>query len=171
MSSADADSGRPSTGSIQRPRRRVPFWDNARYACIVLVVLGHAIQRLIYDSDIAFAFYLTLYAFHMPAFAIISGYFSKGGPPTRVQMARVITDWVPSVLAGATVPSQVVRGVCMAGHKALYSDEWGGLPDKEFLGQLAPELADLRDRLYEKACDASVPAGNSWPRGSTPTIE
>ncbi|MEV4774514.1 acyltransferase family protein [Microbacterium sp. LWH12-1.2] len=92
MSSADADSGRPITGSIQKPRRRVPFWDNARYACIVLVVLGHAVQRLIYDSDIAFAFYLTLYAFHMPAFAIISGYFSKSTSPTKTQMARVITD-------------------------------------------------------------------------------
>ncbi|KAA9087298.1 acyltransferase family protein [Microbacterium radiodurans] len=75
-----------------RPRRRVPFWDNARFACIVLVVLGHAIQRLTYDSDIAMAMYLVIYAFHMPAFAIISGYFSKSDPQSRRQMARVITD-------------------------------------------------------------------------------
>ncbi|GAA1241644.1 fucose 4-O-acetylase-like acetyltransferase [Microbacterium phyllosphaerae] len=92
MHSAGADTTNPATGSVQKPRRRVPFWDNARYACIVLVVLGHAIQRLTYDSDIALAAYLALYAFHMPAFAIISGYFSKSGSPTRVQMARVITD-------------------------------------------------------------------------------
>lgn len=92
MNSAGADTTNPATGSVQKPRKRVPFWDNARYACIVLVVLGHAIQRLTYDSDIALAAYLALYAFHMPAFAIISGYFSKSGSPTRVQMARVITD-------------------------------------------------------------------------------
>jgi fucose 4-O-acetylase-like acetyltransferase len=92
MSSTGADTADPPTGAVSKPRRRVPFWDNARYACIVLVVLGHAIQRLIYDSDIAFAFYLTLYAFHMPAFAIISGYFSKSGSPTKTQMARIITD-------------------------------------------------------------------------------
>lgn len=92
MNSAGAESTTPATSSITKPRRRVPFWDNARYACIVLVVLGHAIQRLIYDSDIALASYLALYAFHMPAFAIISGYFSKSGSPTRVQMARVLTD-------------------------------------------------------------------------------
>lgn len=92
MNSAGADPTNPATASIPKPRKRVPFWDNARYACIVLVVLGHAIQRLIYDSDIALASYLALYAFHMPAFAIISGYFSKSGSPTRVQMARVITD-------------------------------------------------------------------------------
>jgi fucose 4-O-acetylase-like acetyltransferase len=70
----------------------VPFWDNARFACIVLVVLGHAIQRLTYDSDIAYALYLSFYAFHMPAFAIISGYFSRSAPPTRRQMTRVLTD-------------------------------------------------------------------------------
>ena len=99
MNSAGADATTPATGSVQKPRRRVPFWDNARYACIVLVVLGHAIQRLTYDSDIALASYLALYAFHMPAFAIISGYFSKSGSPTRVQMARVITDiLVPYVI-------------------------------------------------------------------------
>ncbi len=83
----------PATGSIGVPRRkRVPFWDNARFACIVLVVLGHATQRLTTDSDIALAFYLAVYAFHMPAFAIISGYFSKGDSPNRRQMARVVTD-------------------------------------------------------------------------------
>ncbi|MDX2377426.1 acyltransferase family protein [Microbacterium sp. LRZ72] len=70
----------------------MPFWDNARFAAIVLVVLGHAVQRLTYDSDIALALYLTVYAFHMPAFALIAGYFSKSGAPNRQQMARVVTD-------------------------------------------------------------------------------
>src|SRR6478752_6046927 len=87
--------GPPSKGSSVRPRRRVPIWDNARFMCIVLVVLGHAVQRLTYDSDdIALALYLTIYAFHMPAFAIISGYFSKLDSPNRRQMARIITDIV-----------------------------------------------------------------------------
>ena len=91
--------GATPTGSIVRPKRRVPFWDNARFACIVLVVLGHAVQRLTYDSDIALGLYLLVYAFHMPAFAIISGYFSKSDAPSRRQMARVITDiLVPYVI-------------------------------------------------------------------------
>ncbi|WP_169581455.1 MULTISPECIES: acyltransferase family protein [Microbacterium] len=81
-----------TTGTVPRAKRRVPFWDNARFACIVLVVLGHAVQRLTYDSDIALGLYLLIYAFHMPAFAIISGYFSKSDPPNRRQMARVVTD-------------------------------------------------------------------------------
>ncbi len=70
-----------------------------------------------------------------------------------------LADWIPSVLAGVKLPAGIVRGVCMAGHKALYADDWGGLPDKDFLTLLDPKLADLRDRLYEKAHDATVPAG------------
>lgn len=72
--------------------RRVPFWDNARFACIVLVVVGHGIQRLTYDSNNALTLYLFIYAFHMPAFALISGYFSKSSPPGARQMKKVLTD-------------------------------------------------------------------------------
>jgi L-ribulokinase len=71
-----------------------------------------------------------------------------------------LCDYIPSVLAGVTDPRQIKRGVCAAGHKALYSDEWGGLPDKEFLALLDPRLSGLRDRLYDQAHDATVPAGS-----------
>ena len=71
-----------------------------------------------------------------------------------------LADWIPSVLAGVVDPRLVKRGVCAAGHKGLYSDDWGGLPDKEFLGAIDPRLAELRDRLYEKAYDATEPAGS-----------
>jgi L-ribulokinase len=71
-----------------------------------------------------------------------------------------LADYVPAVLAGVTNPRDVKRGVCPAGHKALYSDEWGGLPDKEFLAMLHPRLSDLRDRLYDRAYDANTPAGS-----------
>ncbi len=70
-----------------------------------------------------------------------------------------LADWVPAVLAGVTDPRRVKAGICPAGHKALYCDEWGGLPDKEFLALLDPQLAALRDRLYPKAYDATEPAG------------
>lgn len=72
--------------------RRVPFWDNARFVCVTLVVVGHGIQRLTSDSNNALVLYLFIYAFHMPAFAIISGYFSKASPPTTRRMKKVITD-------------------------------------------------------------------------------
>jgi L-ribulokinase len=74
-----------------------------------------------------------------------------------------LADWIPAVLAGVTDPRLVKRGVCAAGHKALYADDWGGLPDKAFLAMLDPRLADLRDRLYDKAYDADEPAGSLSP--------
>ncbi|MEI8311559.1 MAG: ribulokinase [Verrucomicrobiota bacterium] len=76
-----------------------------------------------------------------------------------------LSDWIPSVLAGVTDPTKIRRGICAAGHKALFCDEWGGLPDKKFLSMLAPKLAALRDRLYDSAHDATVSAGSlskSW---------
>ncbi|MFT4137213.1 acyltransferase family protein [Microbacterium sp.] len=84
----------PTVPAAPPARARTPFWDNARFACIVLVVIGHAVQRMTADSDAAYGVYLLVYAFHMPAFAIISGYFSKSGAPNAKQMARVITDIV-----------------------------------------------------------------------------
>lgn len=68
-------------------------------------------------------------------------------------------DWIPAVLAGNTTPSEIKRSVCAAGHKALFSTEWGGLPDKEFLAHLDPSLADLRDRLYTEAHVSDTKAG------------
>lgn len=79
-------------GPAVKPRVRIPFWDNARFGTIVLVVIGHAIQRQTSDSNNALTLYLFIYAFHMPAFAIISGYFSKATPPGTRQMRKVITD-------------------------------------------------------------------------------
>ncbi|MGJ3242441.1 MAG: ribulokinase [Opitutales bacterium] len=74
-----------------------------------------------------------------------------------------LADFVPAVLCGVESPAAIRRSVCAAGHKALYSPDWGGLPDKAFLGRLDPKLADLRDRLYETAFDVSEPAGHLSP--------
>ncbi|MCG6926570.1 MAG: ribulokinase [Acidobacteria bacterium] len=78
-----------------------------------------------------------------------------------------LADFVPAVLAGITDPRDILRCVCAAGHKAMYSEAWGGLPSKEFLTRLDPQLAALRDRLYEKAHAADRPAGTlngDWAR-------
>lgn len=83
-----------STGSTAKPKVRIPFWDNARFSTVVLVVIGHAVQRQTIDSNYALALYLFIYAFHMPAFAIISGYFTKASPPGQRQMRRIVTDLV-----------------------------------------------------------------------------
>lgn len=60
-------------------------------------------------------------------------------------------DWVPAMLTGTEAPDKLTVGVCAAGHKAMYNDQWGGYPDAEFLGALDPRLARLRERLKAKA--------------------
>ena len=70
-----------------------------------------------------------------------------------------LADFVPAVLAGVERPGGIIRCICAAGHKALYSDAWGGLPSKTFLARLDPKLAELRDRLYDKAYPPGRPAG------------
>lgn len=69
-------------------------------------------------------------------------------------------DWIPALLAGDTRPEAIARSLCAAGHKAMYHEDWGGLPDEEFLAALDPALAALRARLYAKAQTADIPAGH-----------
>ena len=78
-----------------------------------------------------------------------------------------LADFVPALLAGVTDSRAIVRCICAAGHKAMYSDAWGGLPPKSFLARLDPKLAELRDRLYDKALPPGTPAGTlsaHWAR-------
>lgn len=88
-------------------KRRVPFWDTARFVAVTLVVVGHGIQRLTGDSDSALILYLFIYGFHVPAFALISGYFSKADAPTSIQMRKVVTELLVPYLIMETIWSFV----------------------------------------------------------------
>jgi L-ribulokinase len=70
-----------------------------------------------------------------------------------------LCDYVPALLTGATRPEQIKRSICAAGHKAMYSSEWGGLPDAAFLAMLDPRLGELRPCLYEQAFCSDLRAG------------
>ena len=70
-----------------------------------------------------------------------------------------LCDFVPGYITGTLNPKTLRRSVCAAGHKAMFSRAWGGLPSKEFLGALDPELAALRDRLYDNAVPSDQIAG------------
>ncbi|MBN2366199.1 MAG: ribulokinase, partial [Calditrichaeota bacterium] len=70
-----------------------------------------------------------------------------------------LSDYIPAVLCGIRNIHQVKRNVCAAGHKAMYNQQWRGLPDEDFLGRLAPEMADLRMRLYSTAHTSDQTAG------------
>jgi len=69
-------------------------------------------------------------------------------------------DWIPALLVGNTDPLQLKRSRCAAGHKAMWHDEFHGLPGEKFLSQLDPLLSGLRERLYDETFTSDVVAGN-----------
>ncbi|WP_240167649.1 acyltransferase family protein [Streptomyces noursei] len=95
---AHASTGRAARGGA-RSAARDAFFDNAKYLAIVLVAMGHSWEPLRSGSRSAAALYLTVYAFHMPAFIIISGYFSRSFDMRKDRLQRLITGVaVPYVL-------------------------------------------------------------------------
>ena len=68
-------------------------------------------------------------------------------------------DWMPFLLTGGTDVHQMKRSVCTAGHKALWSEEWGGLPPNDFFASLNPLLNCFSSRLYNTTHTADKPAG------------
>jgi L-ribulokinase len=68
-------------------------------------------------------------------------------------------DYITASLTGCENPLEIKRSRCAAGHKALWHESWGGLPSKDFLSQLDPQLADLRDRLYSNTYTSDESAG------------
>ncbi len=76
-------------------------------------------------------------------------------------------DWIPAMLTGTENPDVLTIGICSAGHKAMYSDDWGGYPDAEFLSKLDPKLGELRSRLRPKAQSVDRSVGGltaSWAK-------
>ncbi|MGW0333935.1 acyltransferase family protein [Streptomyces sp. NPDC003011] len=75
-------------------RQRDAFFDNAKYLAIVLVAVGHSWEPVKGDSRTLEALYTVVYAFHMPAFIIISGFFSRSFDMRADRLRRLITGVV-----------------------------------------------------------------------------
>ncbi|MEZ4907517.1 MAG: ribulokinase [Saprospiraceae bacterium] len=69
-------------------------------------------------------------------------------------------DLMTNILIGNKNIHDLKRSRCAAGHKAMWHEEWGGLPDTEFLKQLDPYLAELRPKLYDETYTSDEIAGN-----------
>ncbi len=68
-------------------------------------------------------------------------------------------DWMPAFLTGDTDPLTLKRSRCAAGHKAMWHEDFGGLPSEEFLVKLDPLLGGLRERLYDKTYTSDITTG------------
>ncbi|GGJ37390.1 membrane protein [Streptomyces brasiliensis] len=86
-------------------KQRDAFFDNAKYLAIVLVAMGHSWEPLKDDSRILEGLYTVVYSFHMPAFIIISGYFSRSFDMRPDRLKRLITGVaVPYIIFETAYP-------------------------------------------------------------------
>jgi L-ribulokinase len=76
-----------------------------------------------------------------------------------------LADFVPAYLTGNVEPERIPRGICAAGHKAMYHPAWDGLPSAAFLDGLHPGLS--RFRYPARAVPSDRPAGKLLPEIAT----
>ncbi|WP_367913931.1 ribulokinase [Leadbetterella sp. DM7] len=69
-------------------------------------------------------------------------------------------DWMSAVLTGNTRPLEIRRSRCAAGHKAMWNEEFEGLPPEEFLVAVDPLLGGLRERLYRHTFTSDEAVGH-----------
>ncbi len=74
-------------------------------------------------------------------------------------------DWIPFVLTGGNDAAKLKRGVCSAGHKALWAEGFGGLPPNEFFKSLDPLLDGIAEKLFTQTYTSAQSVGtigNEW---------
>ena len=69
-------------------------------------------------------------------------------------------DWIPFLLTGGNDVRMMKRGVCSAGHKALWSSDFKGLPPNEFFSSLDPLLDGFTEKLFTQTYTSDKPAGS-----------
>lgn len=73
-------------------------------------------------------------------------HFVRVAPDVAAKAASWVelADFVPAYITGTTEPTRMARGICAAGHKAMYHTSWGGLPSPAFLDGLHEGLSRFR---------------------------
>ena len=98
-------------------KERDPWFDNAKMTLIVLVVMGHSWTLLPAADGLDRWTYDFLYAWHIPAFVIVTGYLSKSFEWNQRRL------W--SLLTTVALPYVIFEGLY-----ALYRHEVGGVDFK-----------------------------------------
>ncbi len=69
-------------------------------------------------------------------------------------------DWVPFLLTGGTDAKAMKRGVCGAGHKALWAADYGGMPPNDFFASWDGLLDGFATKLNGETFTSDKAAGN-----------
>jgi L-ribulokinase len=68
-------------------------------------------------------------------------------------------DWIPYLLVGGNDATQMKRGVCSAGHKSLWAEEFNGLPPDDFFSSWDGLLKGFTNKLFTETHTSSQAAG------------
>lgn len=71
-------------------------------------------------------------------------------------------DWMTGLVTGNTIPEQIFRSRCAAGHKAMWHASWG-LPSGEVLEELNPALKEMLPHLFTETHTSDTKAGELTP--------
>lgn len=91
-----------STDAPAPAASRDPFFDNAKLLLVTLVVIGHA-WVMMPEAPSSFPAYTFLYAWHVPAFVIVTGYLSRSFRFTRPHLRKLMTTVVAPYLVFETL--------------------------------------------------------------------
>jgi fucose 4-O-acetylase-like acetyltransferase len=87
---------------VRRTSSRDPFFDNAKLLLVTLVVVGHS-WTLFPDWSETSPVYHFLYAWHVPAFVLVTGYLSRSFTYTRANLRKLLTTVVAPYLVFETL--------------------------------------------------------------------
>jgi L-ribulokinase len=68
-------------------------------------------------------------------------------------------DYISALLTGITDPLLLKRSRCAAGHKAMWHEDYKGLPPEDFWTTLDPLLGGLRERLFSESFTSDTAMG------------
>lgn len=113
-------------GETSGQRARIAYLDNARYWVMLLVVVGHALTEFV-QFPAARDAYLWIYLFHMPFFALISGYTARhhvaDGPHIRRMIGTLV---VPYLIVETSLQLLTRHYDGEPRHLMLLSPQWVG---------------------------------------------
>lgn len=75
-------------------------------------------------------------------------------------------DWIPFVLTGGKSIKDLKRGICAAGHKALWSESFDGYPPNDYFAAIDPLLDGFTEKLHQNIYSTDNVAGKIAPEWS-----
>ncbi len=92
-------------------------------------------------------------------------YILRRNPGVAAETADFIElgDWITALLCGNTLPENLKRSRCFAGHKALWNAIWNGVPPEEFFAPLNAQLGRIAGKYSRETYTPDIPCGTICP--------